>query len=565
MGNRIEIGVFRTSVMERNARGERFRIFYLSSLIIAFAVLVILIASVINQVFGLVAVNYAVDPDNLVRPIELESRLATLPDDTLKGFFGETLDEKADRATLIAQVYLYYTLIDQVSNKRDAEIPLDDLAALPVSEITRRIGGIENVSRTLRGAGMNNAMIEALAGNRDLWQLILTPNSRVFEDLTNAELGRVIENAIPREILQLVYENLSPLSDVREMNGIPLRVSIEGSVIPEGWQERPINDLSASERVQLLVENLDHEELLTLVYDRVIKEVVLQSWNLDQSIFNRQAIETRVEDAMPYGTELRWRSWLSWRFLTGELTKTPATAGIYPAFMGTLWLMFFTILFAFPLGVGAAVYLEEYANDNFINRVIEVNIRNLAGVPSIIYGMLGLALFVRILSPITSGEAFGTSSGVGGRTILSGALTLSILILPVIISSSQEAIRAVPYALREGSFGLGATKWQTVSRSVLPAALPGILTGTIIALARAIGETAPLVVIGTATFTTSVPSGPFSSIVAMPTQIFSWIRESNLQFRNIAAAGIIIFLAVLLTMNALAIILRQRASRRSVA
>jgi phosphate transport system permease protein len=262
---------------------------------------------------------------------------------------------------------------------------------------------------------------------------------------------------------------------------------------------------------------------------------------------------------------LRWRSWLSWRFLTGELTKTPATAGIYPAFMGTLWLMFFTILFAFPLGVGAAVYLEEYANDNFINRVIEVNIRNLAGVPSIIYGMLGLALFVRILSPITSGEAFGTSSGVGGRTILSGALTLSILILPVIISSSQEAIRAVPYALREGSFGLGATKWQTVSRSVLPAALPGILTGTIIALARAIGETAPLVVIGTATFTTSVPSGPFSSIVAMPTQIFSWIRESNLQFRNIAAAGIIIFLAVLLTMNALAIILRQRASRRSVA
>ncbi|PJF28832.1 MAG: hypothetical protein CUN52_11455, partial [Phototrophicales bacterium] len=386
MSNRIEIGVFRTSVMERNAQGERFRLFYLSSLFIVFLVLIILIASVINQVFGLVAVNYAVDPDNLVRPIEFESRLANLPDEAIKGFFGETLDEKADRATLIAQVYLYHTLINQVSNKRDAEIPLNELAALPVSEITQRIGGIENISRTLRSAGMNNAMIAALAGNRDLWQLILTPNSRVFEDLTKAELGRVIENTIPREILQLVYENLSPLSDVREMNGIPLRVSIEGSIIPEGWEERSINDLSASERVQLLVENLDHEELLALVYDRVVKEVVLQSWNLDQSIFNRQAIETRVEDALPYGTELRWRSWLSWRFLTGELTKTPATAGIYPAFMGTLWLMFFTILFAFPLGVGAAVYLEEYANDNFINRVIEVNIRNLAGVPSIIYG-----------------------------------------------------------------------------------------------------------------------------------------------------------------------------------
>lgn len=210
------------------------------------------------------------------------------------------------------------------------------------------------------------------------------------------------------------------------------------------------------------------------------------------------------------------------------------------------------------------MYLEEYADDNFINRIIEVNIRNLAGVPSIIYGMLGLALFVRALAPITSGEAFGTPSNVAGRTILSGALTLSILILPVIISASQEAIRAVPMPLREGSFGLGATKWQTVSKAVLPTALPGILTGAIIGLARAIGETAPLLIIGTATFTTAVPSGPFSSIAAMPTQIFSWIRESNLQFRNLAAGGIVLFLAVLLTMNATAIILRQRASRRSV-
>jgi len=217
------------------------------------------------------------------------------------------------------------------------------------------------------------------------------------------------------------------------------------------------------------------------------------------------------------------------------------------------------------LGVGAAIYLEEYASDSFINKLIEVNIRNLAGVPSIIYGMLGLALFVRALAPITSGEIFGVPSNVAGRTILSGALTLSLLILPVIISASQEALRAVPSTLREGSFGLGATKWQTVSRTILPTAMPGIITGAIIALARAIGETAPLLVIGTATFTTSVPSGPFSSISAMPTQIFSWIRESDPQFRNIAAAGIILFLAVLLSMNAIAIVFRQRASRRSIA
>ena len=564
MSNRIELGIFRTSVQARNLRGERMRIFYLFSLIIAFAVLVILFASVMNQAFGLVAVNYAVDPDNLVRPIELQSRISALPEASIREFFGEEGAE-AERPILEGQLYLYYTLIDQVANKRDDEILLEELALLPTDQVIARINGIDNVTRTLRGADMTVPMLTTLVGNQALWQLILSPNTRTLEELTNPELGRVIENNVSREILQLVYENLSPLSDVREMNGIPLSISIEGSLIPDGWEERAINDLSASERVQLLTENLSQEQLLVLINERVIKEVILQSWNLDQSILSRGAIEIRVEDALQFGTELRWRSWLSADFITGPLTKTPSTAGIYPALMGTIWLMLITVLISFPLGVGAAIYLEEYASDSFINKLIEVNIRNLAGVPSIIYGMLGLALFVRALAPITSGEIFGVPSNVAGRTILSGALTLSLLILPVIISASQEALRAVPSTLREGSFGLGATKWQTVSRTILPTAMPGIITGAIIALARAIGETAPLLVIGTATFTTSVPSGPFSSISAMPTQIFSWIRESDPQFRNIAAAGIILFLAVLLSMNAIAIVFRQRASRRSIA
>ncbi|MDZ4669724.1 MAG: phosphate ABC transporter permease PstA [Phototrophicales bacterium] len=564
MSNRIEVGIFRTSVQARNLRGERMRIFYLFSLIIAFAVLVILFASVMNQAFGLVAVNYAVDPDNLVRPIELQSRISALPEASIREFFGEEGAE-AERPILEGQLYLYYTLIDQVANKRDDEILLEELALLPTDQVIARINGIDNVTRTLRGADMTVPMLTTLVGNQALWQLILSPNTRTLEELTNPELGRVIENNVSREILQLVYENLSPLSDVREMNGIPLSISIEGSLIPDGWEERAINDLSASERVQLLTENLSQEQLLVLINERVIKEVILQSWNLDQSILSRGAIEIRVEDALQFGTELRWRSWLSADFITGPLTKTPSTAGIYPAMMGTIWLMLITVLISFPLGVGAAIYLEEYASDSFINKLIEVNIRNLAGVPSIIYGMLGLALFVRALAPITSGEIFGVPSNVAGRTILSGALTLSLLILPVIISASQEALRAVPSTLREGSFGLGATKWQTVSRTILPTAMPGIITGAIIALARAIGETAPLLVIGTATFTTSVPSGPFSSISAMPTQIFSWIRESDPQFRNIAAAGIILFLAVLLSMNAIAIVFRQRASRRSIA
>jgi len=540
------------------------RIFYLFSLIIAFAVLVILFASVMNQAFGLVAVNYAVDPDNLVRPIELQSRISALPEASIREFFGEEGAE-AERPILEGQLYLYYTLIDQVANKRDDEILLEELALLPTDQVIARINGIDNVTRTLRGADMTVPMLTTLVGNQALWQLILSPNTRTLEELTNPELGRVIENNVSREILQLVYENLSPLSDVREMNGIPLSISIEGSLIPDGWEERAINDLSASERVQLLTENLSQDQLLVLINERVIKEVILQSWNLDQSILRRGAIEISVEHALQFGTELRWRSWLSADFITGPLTKTPSTAGIYPAMMGTIWLMLITVLISFPLGVGAAIYLEEYASDSFINKLIEVNIRNLAGVPSIIYGMLGLALFVRALAPITSGEIFGVPSNVAGRTILSGALTLSLLILPVIISASQEALRAVPSTLREGSFGLGATKWQTVSRTILPTAMPGIITGAIIALARAIGETAPLLVIGTATFTTSVPSGPFSSISAMPTQIFSWIRESDPQFRNIAAAGIILFLAVLLSMNAIAIVFRQRASRRSIA
>ncbi|HRF98109.1 MAG TPA: hypothetical protein PLZ51_23040, partial [Aggregatilineales bacterium] len=271
-----------------------------------------------------------------------------MPEETLRGFFGEDGAE-AERAVLEGQVYFYYTFIDQVANKRDAEIPLAELALLPTDDIMTRIDGIENISRSLRDADMTEEMVRSLAGNQALWQIILEPNARTLEELTNPELGKIIENSVPREILQLVYENLSPLSDVREMNGIPLQTSIEGSLIPEGWETRAINDLSASERVQLLTDNLSQEQLLIIINERVIKEVILESWNLDQSLLNRAGIETRVEDALPFGTELRWRSWLSADFLTGGLTKTPSTAGIYPAFLGTIWLMVITVLISFPL------------------------------------------------------------------------------------------------------------------------------------------------------------------------------------------------------------------------
>jgi phosphate transport system permease protein len=219
-----------------------------------------------------------------------------------------------------------------------------------------------------------------------------------------------------------------------------------------------------------------------------------------------------------------------------------------------------TILVAFPIGVGAAIYLEEYAGRGRINRLIQTNINNLAGVPSIIYGMLGLAIFVRALAPLTSGAIFGMT-GTNGRTILAASLTMALLILPLLIINGQEAIRAVPLSLRQASYALGATKWQTTWHHVLPMAFPGILTGTILATSRAIGETAPLIVIGASTFIVSDPNGPFSKFTALPIQIYNWTQQPQDQFRIVAAAAIIVLLIMLLTLNSVAVLLRNHFQR----
>jgi len=212
------------------------------------------------------------------------------------------------------------------------------------------------------------------------------------------------------------------------------------------------------------------------------------------------------------------------------------------------------------------VYLQEYATDSWINRLIQTNINNLAGVPSIIYGMLGLTVFVRLLSFLTSGVIFNYPGADpnNGRTILSAGLTMSLLILPVIIINGQEAIKAVPNSLREASFGVGATKWQTVWSHVLPNAIPGILTGTILAMSRAFGETAPLIIVGAATYITFDPNSIFSKFTALPIQIYQWTSRPQDEFRNIAAAAIIVLLVILLALNTIAILLRNRYSRRMV-
>jgi phosphate transport system permease protein len=300
-----------------------------------------------------------------------------------------------------------------------------------------------------------------------------------------------------------------------------------------------------------------------LVLDWVVRPDVVQTWSLVESLFNRAAIADTARRNYP-GADLQFRTWLTADFITSPQAAEPELAGVRTAILGSLWVIAITIAFSFPIGVGAAIYLEEYARPNTINRFIQTNINNLAGVPSIIYGMLGLAIFVRLLVHMTSGAAFGAANDTtaNGRTILSAGLTLGLLILPIIIINAQEAIRAVPNSLRMASYGLGGTKWQTIWSHVLPNALPGILTGTILAMSRAIGETAPLVVIGASTFITADPESPFSKFTTLPIQIYQWTSRPQAEFRNIAGAAILVLLALLLSLNATAVVLRNRFSRK---
>ena len=234
-------------------------------------------------------------------------------------------------------------------------------------------------------------------------------------------------------------------------------------------------------------------------------------------------------------------------FLNSFASRFPERAGVKAALFGSIWILALTALISFPVSVAAAIYLEEYAPRNSLTRLIQLNIANLAGVPSIVYGILGLAVFVR---------------GLGlDRSIISGALTLSLLVLPVIIMASQEAIRAVPSSIREAAYGLGATRWQVVSHQVLPMAMPGILTGTILALSRAVGETAPLIMVGAVGFIAFTPQGIGDQFTVLPLQIYNWVSRPREEFQVLAAAGIVVLLALLLTMNALAIVLRNRYQR----
>lgn len=355
-------------------------------------------------------------------------------------------------------------------------------------------------------------------------------------------------------------------------------VAVETKKDPASISDKPLNTLSDDELRDILNQNLtglqlrriekekaladrDRQDLYSILINQVIDEKIVRTWTLTESLFHKDTILAWLHSDNS-GSRLEFKFWLTPRFLINSMSSRPELAGIRTALKGSLLLILTTITSALPIGLGAAIYLEEYARkDRWYNRIIQINIENLAGVPSIVYGILGLAIFVRTLGFFTSGSAFGYPSSTA-RTILSAGLTMGLLVLPIIIINAQEAIRAVPPSLRQAGFGLGATRWQVIWSHVLPQAIPGILTGTILAISRALGETAPLIIVGASTFITSDPEGLFSSFTALPIQIYNWTTRPQDAFRNTAAAAIIVLMVTLLSVNSLAIMIRNRLNRK---
>ncbi len=355
-------------------------------------------------------------------------------------------------------------------------------------------------------------------------------------------------------------------------------VAVQYENDPSGFSSVSLQSLTKSDLIKILTDNLStyrwrtiqkqtpieqltKEEALKLVETELLKPTYVASYSFLPSLFHKDEIFSEIALQYPKAT-IKFHSWLSIQFLFNSMSTLPENAGVRTAILGSLWIVLIAIFFSLPVGVGAAVYLEEYALPNRLNKIIQSNIDNLAGIPSIIYGMLGLAIFVRALRPLTSGAVIGLDQ-TNGRTIISAGLTIALLLLPLIIINAQEAIRSVPVSLRQASYGVGATRWQTIRYHVLPAALPGILTGAILALSRGIGETAPLILVGASSFINKDPTGIFSNFTALPLQIYYWTQRPQDQFRNVAAAAILLLLIMLLSLNAVAILLRNRYTRQA--
>lgn len=318
----------------------------------------------------------------------------------------------------------------------------------------------------------------------------------------------------------------------------------------QGSSPQEIDDLFSDREQRRVFFARNRVELMWFTGDGPLRWTVTNSRDRrieDYSLFEGAGRLSELSRELGPGQFIYLNPWLDFSFFSQNASRTPVMAGLRSALAGTLWVIVLVVLISLPLGVGTAVYLEEYAGDNRLTRTIEVNIRNLAGVPSIVYGILGLYVFVRLANI--------------GPTVLAAALTLALLILPVVIIASREAIRSVPGTLRQASYGLGATRWQTVRGVVLPNAVPGIVTGVILSVARAIGETAPLLLVGAAAFVPYVPNGLLSNYTVVPVQIYSWVAENDAEFRHVASAAILVLLAVLVALYAVAFYLRRRFER----
>lgn len=391
------------------------------------------------------------------------------------------------------------------------------------------------------------------------WRLVFQASTVIGIVVLSALLYNVINQSFGLAALE--YE-IDPAS--LAVDGVPLEELSQEQLV-QIFQANVSAGLYRRYDFEVPLADRPRQEIYDLVQERVLEPRVIVTWTLFETLFEREAIEAELLQKYP-GAQLEFLSWLNPEFVQRPQSSEALRAGVRTAILGSLWVISITLIFAFPIATGAAIYLEEYAPDTRLTRLIQTNINSLAGVPSIIYGILGLAIFVRFMQPLTSGAVFGLvddPTTANGRTILAAGLTLGLLIMPIIIINAQEAIKAVPNSLRNASYGLGATQWETIWSHVLPSALAGILTGTILAVSRAVGETAPLVVIGASTFILFDPEGPFSKFTTLPIQIFQWTARPQAEFRNLAAAASLALLVLLLALNAAAVLLRNRYSRRS--
>ncbi len=415
---------------------------------------------------------------------------------------------------------------------------------------------IEGTQATARPDFNANLAPRYAKGRR--WQLTFMLSTLLGIFFLGALIVTVIDDAFGYVVMVDEIDQQSLARDgvrLEDMDAPALRAVIDENLSPRRYR--------ALEREKAFDER-QASDLYDVVMAEIVKSQIVVTYTLFDSLFNKNRIIEENLEANPDGTII-FRSWVSMHFLVSSQSARPLTTGVMTAVKGTLLTIMITILFSFPIGIAAAIWLEEYAGDNRLNRFIQVNIYNLAGVPSIIYGMLGLAIFVRGLERYTSGSAFGVSGAgevANGRSILSAGLTLALLILPVIIINAQEALRAIPGTLRQSSLAVGATKWQTIWHHVLPASFDRILTGAVLAISRAIGETAPLVVVGASTFLTQDPTGVFSKFTTLPIQIYQWTSRPQAEFRHIAAAAIVVLLALMLSLNAFAIITRNRLRKQ---